>query len=88
MTFKASIRVTLRPSILDPQGKAALHALHQLGFAGVEDVRVGKFIEVRIDAQDREEAERIASESCKRLLTNPIMEDHTFELETVQAVQA
>ena len=88
MTYKASIRVTLRPSILDPQGKAALHALHQLGFAGVEDVRVGKFIEVRIDAATRDEAERIAGESCARLLANQIMEDFSFDLEVVEPVSA
>jgi phosphoribosylformylglycinamidine synthase len=81
MTFTAKIRVTLRPSILDPQGKAAHHALHQLGFHGVTDVRMGKYIEVRLEATSAEEARRVVAEAAAKLLSNAVMEDVTFELE-------
>ena len=73
--FKAEITVTLRPSILDPQGKAAHHALGELGFKGVEQVRIGKFIELEIDAPSAADAERMAREAADKLLANPVMED-------------
>ncbi|MDE2995816.1 MAG: phosphoribosylformylglycinamidine synthase subunit PurS [Bacteroidota bacterium] len=73
--FKAEITVTLRPSILDPQGKAAHHALGELGFNGVHQVRIGKFIELEIEAASAEEAEKLAREAADKLLANPVMED-------------
>lgn len=73
--FKAEITVTLRPSILDPQGKAAHHALGELGFQGVRQVRIGKFIELEIDAPTAADAERMAREAADKLLANPVMED-------------
>ena len=79
MIYKANIRVTLRPSILDPQGKATHHALHQLGFAGVHDVRMGKYIELTVEADTRAEAERITNESCSKLLANSA-DDHTLNV--------
>ncbi len=76
--YKASVRVTLRPSILDPQGKTTHHALENLGFDGVERVRIGKLVEMWIDERTREDAERTAQAACERLLANPVMED--FEI--------
>ncbi len=76
--YKASVRVTLRPSILDPQGKTTHHALENLGFDRVERVRIGKFVEMWIDERTEEEAERSARSACERLLANPVMED--FEI--------
>lgn len=73
--YKAEITVTLRPSILDPQGKAAHHALGELGFEGVRQVRIGKFIELEIEADSAAEAERVAREAGDKLLANPVMED-------------
>lgn len=73
--FKAEITVTLRPSILDPQGKAAHHALGELGFQGVRQVRIGKFIELEIDAPTAADAEKMAREAADKLLANPVMED-------------
>ena len=79
--FRARIRVTLRPSILDPQGKAVQHAVSSLGIHGVEEVRMGKYIELKIDAAD-EPAARIAAEGvCRKLLANPVMEDFHLEVE-------
>ena len=81
--FKATVRITLRPSILDPQGKAIHHALHSLGYAAVGDVRAGKLIELQIDTEDRAEAERIAVEASHKLLANEVMEDFSVEVEPV-----
>lgn len=86
--FKATVRITLRPSILDPQGKAVRHALHSLGYAGIEDVRTGKLVELQIDAGSRDEAERIAREAAEKLLANPVMEDFAVEVEAVEAASA
>jgi phosphoribosylformylglycinamidine synthase len=83
MSFKAKIKVTLRPSILDVQGKAAQHALKNLGYTTVESVRIGKYMEVVINEESAPEAERITKEVCQKLLSNPVMEDYTFELEQV-----
>ena len=79
--YKASIHVTLRPSILDPQGKAIHHALENLGHGAVERVRMGKFIEMWIDAPSPEAAEAVARAACEALLANPVMEDFTIALE-------
>ncbi|AOS83397.1 phosphoribosylformylglycinamidine synthase [Chlorobaculum limnaeum] len=83
MAFKAKIKVTLRPSILDVQGKAAQHALENLGYSSVESIRIGKYMEVTIGEESRAEAERVCNEICQKLLSNPIMEDFSFELEPV-----
>jgi phosphoribosylformylglycinamidine synthase len=81
--YKATIRVTLRPSILDPQGKATQHALGNLGFGSVKQVRVGKYIEMQIEADSIEAATSIAEESCAKLLANPVMEDYAIDVEEV-----
>ncbi len=86
--FKATVRITLRPSILDPQGKAVRHALHSLGYAAVADVRTGKLVALWIDAADRAEAERVAREAAEKLLANGVMEDFAVELEEVEAASA
>ncbi|HHE31825.1 MAG TPA: phosphoribosylformylglycinamidine synthase subunit PurS [Chlorobaculum parvum] len=83
MAFKANIKVTLRPSILDVQGKASQHALENLGYSSVSSVRIGKYMEVIIAEESRDEAERVATEICQKLLSNLVMEDFTFELEPV-----
>jgi phosphoribosylformylglycinamidine synthase PurS subunit len=78
--YIARIRVTLRPSILDPQGKAVQHAIASLGEGSVSDVRIGKYIEAKINAKSEGEARRTVEEVCRRLLANPVMEDYTFEI--------
>ncbi len=79
--FRSRIRVTLRPSILDPQGKAVGHAIQALGISAVREVRMGKFIEMTVDGKSREEARAATEEVCRRLLANPVMEDYVYELE-------
>lgn len=78
--YKAHINVTLRKSILDPKGKAAREALRNLGYTSIQDVRIGKFIELEIDAAGRAEAETAAREACEKLLANEVMEDFTIEI--------
>lgn len=79
--YKAKVNVTLRPSILDPKGKAAQHALTNLGLNEVRQVRIGKFIELDVDAGDEETAKKVVEEACTKLLANEVMEDFeiTFE---------
>lgn len=86
--YKAKIRVTLRPSILDPQGKAVHHALANLGYDAVEKVRMGKYAELWIEADTQEAAEAVARAACEKLLANPVMEDFDIELEAVAAETA
>lgn len=88
MQYKATIEVRLRPSILDPQGKATQHALHSLGYGGVEHVRIGKLIELWLEATDESEAREIVSETCEKLLANPVMEDYAIKIERSEAVSA
>lgn len=82
--FQSNITVTLRKSILDPQGKAVEHAIHSLGYSPVEDVRIGKQIQLSINSPSKEEAERITDDVCKKLLANMVMEDYTFTVEKIR----
>jgi phosphoribosylformylglycinamidine synthase subunit PurS len=79
--YLARIRITLRPSILDPQGKAVEHAIGTLGVGSVRNVRMGKHIEMTVDAVTEPEARTAVELVCRKLLANPVMEDFTFELE-------
>ncbi len=83
MAYKVKIRVTLRPSILDVQGKAVQHALENLGYSTVDAARIGKYIEVTVNEDNNVEAERISEEICQKLLANPVMEDYSIELEEI-----
>lgn len=78
--FKANVHITLRKSILDPKGKAAHHALHNLGLTNVNSVRIGKFIELDIDVATEKEAADIADSACAQLLANEVMEDYEIEI--------
>ncbi len=88
MTFKASIHITLRPSILDPQGKAVHHALGNLGYDAVRRVRIGKHAELWIEAESEEAARAVAQEACEKLLANPVMEDFAITLTRAEAASA
>jgi phosphoribosylformylglycinamidine synthase subunit PurS len=81
MPFKAKIDVTLKKSVLDPQGQTVLHALDSLGFEGVESLRVGKHFEMMLNASNRNQAEANVKEMCDQLLTNPIIEQYSVQLE-------
>lgn len=79
--YKAKVNVTLRPSILDPKGKAH-HALENLGLNQVEKVRIGKFIELDVNADNEEAAKAVVEQACTKLLANEVMEDFTIEIES------
>jgi phosphoribosylformylglycinamidine synthase len=72
--MKAVVTVSLKDGVLDPQGKAVEHALHNLGFANVAEVRVGKIISFDIDAADEAQARAQADEMGRRLLANTVIE--------------
>ncbi len=78
--YLAKVRVTLRPSILDPQGKAVEHAVASLGLSGIAGVRMGKYIELTIDESTEEAARRATEEVCRKLLANPVMEDFAYDV--------
>lgn len=78
--FTAKINISIRKTILDPQGKAVEHSLKSLGFDSIEDTRIGKYIELKINAKTKQEAEIISEAACRKLLANPVMEDFTFEV--------
>lgn len=78
--MKAKVHVTLKRGVLDPQGKAIEHALHTLGFQGVENVRAGKVIELDLAAGDETSARAEVEAMCKSLLANTVIEDYAIEL--------
>ncbi|MGD9935618.1 MAG: phosphoribosylformylglycinamidine synthase subunit PurS [Dehalococcoidia bacterium] len=84
-TFQARINVMLKPLVNDPQGLAVRDGLHTLGFEGVSAVRVGKRIEVTLEASDAGAAEAAIRSMCEQLLANPVIEDFRFEVGEVVA---
>lgn len=78
--MKARVHISLKPGVLDPQGKAIGNALASLGFTGVGDVRQGKLIELDIDENDRAKAHEKVEAMCKELLANPVIENYAIEL--------
>ena len=78
--MKAKIYVTLKDGIHDPQGQAVQQSLHMLGFDAVQDVRVGKFLEVNLETMDKESAEVQIKSMCQKLLANMVIEDFRYEL--------
>lgn len=83
--YLAKIYVTLKPTVNDPQGLTVRGGLHTLGFESVQSVRVGKYIEIRVDIADRAKAEEQVNEMCDRLLANPVIEDFRFELAEIKS---
>jgi phosphoribosylformylglycinamidine synthase len=79
--MKARIFVSLKASVFDPQGKAITDALHSLGYAGVGDVRQGKFFELDIAAESKDRAKAIAAELADKVLANPVIESYRIEVE-------
>ena len=76
----ATVNVFLKDGVLDPQGKAAHHALDSLGFDGVADVRIGKQIIIKLNTEDKDKAEAEAKEMCETLLANTVIEDYEIEI--------
>lgn len=83
MNFRAKIQILPNKELLDPQGKAVLLGLSNLGIKSIQDVRVGKFITLDIEAENEEEAHNAAKEACEKLLHNRIMEQFEFVVEKI-----
>ncbi len=81
MQWKAKVEVTLKKAVLDPQGAAVEKSLQALGYDGVSQVRVGKYIELNLEANDREEAAARVEDMSRRLLSNPVIEDYSYVLQ-------
>jgi len=80
-TWKAKIEVTFKKSVLDPQGVAVEKALGVLGYNNVENVRVGKYLELVLRTGSESEARQQVDEMCQRLLTNPVIEEYSYRIE-------
>lgn len=80
--YKVKVFVTLRESVLDPQGTAVKNSLHSLSYKEVEEVRIGKFLELTIAKSDRD-LDVLVKEMCERLLANTVIEDFRYEVEEV-----
>ena len=76
----ATVNVFLKDGVLDPQGKAAHHALDSLNFNSVQDVRIGKQIIIQLDTTDKAKAEVEVKEMCETLLANTVIEDYSIEI--------
>lgn len=78
--YLAKVYVTLKPTVNDPQGITVLGGLKNMGYGSVSEVRVGKFLEIKIDETERGRAEGIVNEICEKLLANPVIEQYSVEL--------
>ncbi|MEW9051639.1 MAG: phosphoribosylformylglycinamidine synthase subunit PurS [Neobacillus sp.] len=78
--YKVKVFVTLRESVLDPQGKAVTHSLQSLNYQEVADVRIGKYMELTIEKSERD-INDVVNEICTKLLANPVIEDYRYEVE-------
>ena len=79
--MKAKVYVTLKPSVLDPQGKAIHHSVESLGYRNISDIRQGKYFEVAFDAASETDARAAAEKLAKDVLANPVIEDYRVEIE-------
>ena len=80
--MKAKVYVSLKPGVLDPQGKAIQHSVELLGFTGIADVRQGKYFEIALlDSADEEQARESVARMAREVLSNPIIEDYRVEIE-------
>jgi phosphoribosylformylglycinamidine synthase subunit PurS len=78
--FTAKIYIQLKESVLDPQGQAVLHALHQMNHPEVSDVRIGKYIELKLNLNSKSEAETKTKAYCESLLANTVIESYRFDI--------
>ena len=78
--WKAEIRITLKEGVVDPQGKAVEKTLGELGYSQVEQVQIGKYVELVVNTPERAEADRQVDEICRKVLINPVLEEYTYQL--------
>ena len=80
MTYLAKIYVTLKPAVSDPAGQTVLAALRRMGHGEAEDARIGKYLELRVNGEEKQAVEKSVDHMCRELLSNPVIEDYRFEL--------
>ncbi len=80
MNYNVQIKVMPLKDLLDPQGKAVMGSLQNLGLHGVQDVRIGKHITLQVDAATEDDARNVAEDAAKKLLANPVMEFYEIEM--------
>ena len=83
--YKVKVYITLRESVLDPQGTAVKHSLHSMTYNQVQDVRIGKYMELTID-DTTTDVDLLVQEMCERLLANTVIEDYRYDIEEVVAL--
>jgi phosphoribosylformylglycinamidine synthase len=81
VAMKAKIIVTPKKAVLDPQGKSVQNALEHMGYQGIGEVHVGKYLEIELAGGDRESWRKQIDDACHKILSNPVIEDYTFEIE-------
>ena len=70
-----------KKTVLDPQGMTVKHALESMNFTGIKDIRIGKFMEIELEGGDKVELQKKIDEACHKLLSNPVIEEYTFEIQ-------
>ncbi len=83
MKYQVEINVMPLKALLDPQGKSVTATLQNIGYTGVDNVRIGKHITLEIDAKDEKQAHQLIDDACKSILSNPIMESYEFTIKTL-----
>jgi phosphoribosylformylglycinamidine synthase PurS subunit len=83
MMYLAKIYISLKPTVNDPQGLTIKGALHNLGFTDVTSVRMGKYVEVKIEENEQDKAQEQVDGMCRKLLANPVIENYAFELKEI-----
>ncbi len=81
MKYLAKMTITLRDGILDVQGKTVEHALHSIEFEMIENVRIGKYVVLEVEADSKKEARELVDSACSKLIANPIIEDYVITIE-------
>jgi phosphoribosylformylglycinamidine synthase len=81
--YSAKIYITLREGILDVQGKTVEHALHSISFDTLSDLKIGKLIRLKAEAENIDDARKLIDDACKQLIANPIIEDYQIDLEEI-----
>ena len=82
--FEVKINITLKRTVSDPQGLTIKQALESLNYQGLEEVRVGKLITIKINSRNKEKIKQSADQMCRKLLANPIIENYSFKIEKIK----
>jgi phosphoribosylformylglycinamidine synthase len=85
MKFQVEVKIMPHKELLDPQGKAVNHGLHKMGMNNIDGLRIGKLIQMNIDATSNSEAEDIVKNACEKLLVNKIMEQYTYTIAAIES---